>query len=51
MRLSLRTDTGYDDGTNMIPAERGLVNLSESETTALIGISDVCLKQVGQKRD
>lgn len=34
-------DTSDDDGANMVPAEGGLVNLGESETTTLVGISNV----------
>jgi hypothetical protein len=34
-------NTGDDDGANMVPAERGLVDLRQRETSSLIGIRDV----------
>ena len=37
------TDTSDDNCSNVIPAERGLVDLSKGETTAFIGVSYVSL--------
>ena len=40
------TDTGYNDGANVIPAERRLVDLSKRETTALVWIFDMSIVAV-----
>ena len=37
------TNTGHDDGANMVPAERSLVNFGKSKSSALIWILDVSL--------
>ena len=38
---SEETNTGHDNGANMVPAEWCLVNFSESKTSSLVGIRDV----------
>lgn len=35
------TNTGDDDGTNVVPAERSLVNLGKSESATLVGVFNV----------
>jgi hypothetical protein len=37
-RVCEEANTGDHNGTNVVPAERGLVNLSESQPTALIKV-------------
>ena len=37
------TDTSHDNCSDVIPAKRGLVDLSKGETTALVGVSYVSL--------
>lgn len=51
------TDTTDNNGSDMVPAERGFVNFSESESSALVWILDVSLcpelvhVRVNSKRD
>jgi hypothetical protein len=39
--ISEESDTRDDTGTDVVPSERSLVNLSEGESSPLIGVSDV----------
>jgi hypothetical protein len=39
--ISEETDTSDDAGADVIPAKGSLVDLSEGETTALVGVGDV----------
>jgi hypothetical protein len=39
--ISEETDTSDENGANMVPAERRLVDLCEGEATALVGVGDV----------
>ena len=39
--ISEETNTSDDDGANVVPAERSLVDLSESESAALVGVFDM----------
>jgi hypothetical protein len=40
------TDSSYNNGANMIPAEGSLVDLGERKASALIGVCDMCLELV-----
>lgn len=41
-RVGEETNAGDDNGTDMVPAKRRLVNLGQCQTTALVGVSDMC---------
>ncbi len=41
VRVGKETDTGNHDGTDMVPAEGGPVDLGEGKTAALVDILDV----------
>ncbi|KAH9822789.1 dnaJ homolog-like protein subfamily C member 21 [Teratosphaeria destructans] len=42
-------DAGDQDGADVVPAEGGLVDLGEGETTALVGVGDVSVVCHGQR--
>lgn len=41
VRVREEADSGHENGSHMVPAEGGLVDLGEGKTTPLIGILDV----------
>jgi hypothetical protein len=36
------SDTSNDTGADVVPSERGLVDLSEGEPSSLVGVGNVC---------
>jgi hypothetical protein len=44
--ISEKPNTSNDDGTNVIPAEWGLVDFRKSKTTTLIWVSNVSLNKL-----
>lgn len=37
------TNTGHDDGADVVPAERSFVDLCKRESSPLVGVRDVCI--------
>jgi hypothetical protein len=40
--VSEESDTSNNTGADVVPSERGLVDLSESESSSLVGVGNVC---------
>ncbi len=41
VRVSEESDTSDNTGPDMVPSKRGLINLSECESSSLVGVSNM----------